>query len=209
MLPQPLSRAEKIKVQKNRLRVMVTLLSFSLLIILISYETNLRHSQQVIVTENWGAAPFDQGRQVANQSEYRGLNWEQQLAKNLPKQIDRESASVSSRPEDLSQLSFGQLSGNYRIVTEPDLGGQVWVQELEYVASTESVSQPVYVGDVTEFLSKNRHLFGLDQTKIKLLSSLNDAAIVTAVRPNGSAIKIELKRDQKKRLIRLSVANQN
>lgn len=210
MLPQPISRAEKIKLQRNRLRVMVTLLSFSVLIILISYETNLRHSKQMVVTENWGTAPSGQfGRQVANQTEYKGLNWEKSLAKNLPNQIERESASISNRPQDLAKLSFGQLSGNYRIVTEPDQQGQVWVQELEYVSSTESVSQPIYIDDIKEFLSKNQHLFGLDQSKVKLLSSSKEADIVTAFRPNGNPIKIELKRDQKKRLIRLSIANQN
>lgn len=210
MLPQPISRAEKIKIQKNRIKVMVTLFGFSVLIILISYETNLRHSQQTIVTENWGTAPSAMvGRQVANQIEYKGLNWEQDLAKNLNKPIDRESASVSHRPQDLDSLSFGQLSGNYRIVTEPGQQGQVWVQELEFVSSTESISQPIYIADVQDFLSKNKHLFGLDQGKIKLLASGSETDIITAKRPNGHTIKIELKRDQKKRLLRLSIANQN
>jgi hypothetical protein len=119
-------------------------------------------------------------------------------------QSDREAASIGS-PRSISSFTLGELSGNYRIVTEPDLKGRVFVRELEFIEGIESAAKPLQVPDGYEFLSKNSYLFGFDENFLKRdFSDMNQERYQSKTL-EGKHVDVRLEKDSAGRLIRLSV----
>jgi hypothetical protein len=174
--------------QKNTLKLII-FISFLLLLVLVSQEMNFRYSQSSLVSENWESLS-DSKRVLAHAYSDRGLNWEYEMTKiiyhNEKDQKKRQAASFDpffrgSVHRDLSSLTLGELAGNYRIVTQPQRGGRVFIKELEFVDSMESVSKPLLLADSVTFLNQNRYLFGLDEISLQLdASSLSPS-------PSGSS----------------------
>lgn len=191
------------KDQKNILKLL-SFVSFLLLLVFVSQEINLRFEKNQNFSENWGLSQ-DENRQIASSEMSRGLNWERELAKSLGNSSQvREAASVSET-RSLSGLTLGELAGNYRIVTQPDHMGRVFVRELEFVEGVESPHRPLVLGNALEFLNKNSHLFGLDESSLKLKSSDQHQESYQSKNLDGRGVGIRLEKNKAGHLIRLSV----
>jgi len=192
-----------IKEQKNILKLL-SFVSFLLLLVFVSQEMNLRFEKAQNFSENWDLMQ-DKNRRVANSELSRGLNWERELAKSLVNSSQaREAASVGDT-RSLSGLTLGELAGNYRIVTQPDSKGRVFVKELEFVEGVESPQRPLVLNNTVEFLSKNSHLFGLDQNYLELKASDQGQESYQSKTLDGKGLGIRLEKDKSGHLIRLSV----
>jgi len=193
-----------VKAEQRNIIKLLSFVSFLLLLVFISQELNLRYERNQVTAENWDVLN-DSNRIVASSSEDKGLLWERELAKKLGMtHSEREAASVGS-PRALSGFTFGELSENYRIVTQPDLKGRVFIKELEYIEGVESSTKPLYVTNSYEFLSKNSYLFGLDEKFLKPDSSDMNQERYQSKTLDGKDVGVRLAKDPAGRLIRLSV----
>lgn len=200
----PKRRSQLVTERQKQVAKLLSFVTFVFALVFISHEMNNRRSAGMLVSEGWDITGQN-SRGIANQSDFRDLKWEKELLSRLQNQIVRETASIGRSPNELTDLSLGQLAGNYRIVTQPDPSGRIFVKELEYVDGVESLSKPLSFESTPEFLNKNSYLFGLDQSSLKKSNESKDGESYQSRTWDGRPVGISLKKDSSGRLLRLSI----
>ncbi|MCS6838001.1 MAG: hypothetical protein NZ480_04055 [Bdellovibrionaceae bacterium] len=195
----------------------VALFLFLSLLVFVSYELNLRFRRKDMVSEAWNHMPREQGEDQrivasAGPGGERGISWEKMLLKNIDG--NRSAASVSEGKWDESQLTLAELVGNYRIVTQPNKKGRVFVTELEFVEDQGDLGKPLLLEDTWRFLQKNSLLFGLEELTAPNANSASTQIskdgqeIVELKSQDGRKAKVAINKDSKGRLLRLSVTHE-
>lgn len=190
--------------EKKNILKLLSFVSFLLLLVFVSQELNLRFERSQMVSENWDVLG-NNNRGLASSDQSRGLIWERELARKLnSKAQSREAASISGS-RSISGFTLGELAGNYRIVTQPDVQGRVFVKELEFIEGVESMPKPIALGKSLDFLNKNSYLFGLDENHLELKSSDSTLDSYQSKTIDGQEVGIRVEKDGSGRLLRLSV----
>lgn len=184
---------------------LVSFVIFIFVLVFISHELTYRQQSKVLVSEAWEMSQ-SQDRKIANQNESRNIKWEQELLSKIGKDKKiRQTASVGRYPTEISDFSLSELAGNYRIVTQPDLSGRIFVSELEFVDGVETLPKAYRLDDIQDFLSKNSHLFGLNQSLLNLKDNGQTKKKVETKNLDGKPVQVDVLMDQKGGLLRLSI----
>jgi len=189
--------------QKDTLKIL-SLVSLLLLLVVVSQEMNGRFEKSQSVSEAWELSGNER-REIASSQLSRGLNWERELARSLNREMqERETASIGG-VRSISGLTLGELAGNYRIVTQPDYQGRVFVRELEFVEGVESAPKPIVLTNTKDFLNKNSYLFGLGESYLELKTSDPSQESYQSKTLDGKGVGIRVEKDGSGRLLRLSI----